>query len=722
MSAARPYLRALAAQAGIADSFVDVGGTERLTSDRGREELLAALGLDAGDEQAAARSLQQFRAAERDLPLAPATVVRRDELRRGAVFSLPPDASGRVRLDATIACESGVTRALAGEAEVGPDRFRLELPLPPDLPAGYHRLTVAARWPGGSVEAEQSLIVAPEQCVAPSELIGDRRVFGLLANLYAVRDTRDEGIGDLSTLSQLARWAGEIGAAFVGVNPLHALRNRGVEVSPYGPVSRLYRSPLYLDLEAIPELPHSPVASAHLSGAAGRDALARLRGADRVAYDEIREFKDTVLRSLFSVFAARHLGKGTERGLAFASYAASQGELLTDFATFLALEEHHAARPGGSRYWGAWPLAHQDPRSSAVAQFRAAHAEEIDFNRYVQFELDRQLAACSRVASAAGLELGLYADLAIGTSAGGSDPWAFPGLFRFGASLGAPPDAYAPEGQDWGLPPVDPRRLRLDRYCYWIALLRAGFAHAGGLRIDHVMGLLRQFWIPAGRTAADGAYMRFPVDDLLGILALESRRHGAIVIGEDLGTVPAGFGERLSRWGILSCSVLRFERSLDGAYLPSSSYSDRALVSATTHDLPPLAGFWAGRDLAIRRETGLISDDAQAQQAADDRERERWALVAGLRREGHLPGVGPPSSQADLCAAVHGFLAQTPAPLLGASLDDLAGEVEPVNVPGLGNDRYPNWSRRMGKDLDAIASDPGVTRGLEGLRARGAKV
>jgi 4-alpha-glucanotransferase len=627
-----------------------------------------------------------------------------------------------VRLDATIACEDGATRSLAGEAEARHDRFRLQLPLPPDLPAGYHLLKVAARWAGGWTEAEQSLVVAPTQCVTPAERIGDRRVFGLLANLYAARDARDGGIGDLSTLAQLARWAGKIGAAFVGVNPLHALRNRGLEISPYGPVSRLYRSPLYLDLEAIPELAYSPAAEAHLGGAAGRAALARFRRADRVAYDEIREFKGTVLRDLFRAFAARHLGQGSERGRAFAAYAAAQGDLLTDFATFQALEEHHAARPGGSRFWRDWPVAYQDPRSEEVAEFRAAHAAEVDFHRYVQFELDRQLGDCSRVAGAAGLELGLYADLAIGTSAGGSDPWAFPGLFRFGASLGAPPDAYAPEGQDWGLPPVDPLRLRLDRYRYWIAILRAGFAHAGGLRIDHVMGLLRQFWIPAGRTAADGAYMRFPVDDLLGILALESRRHGAIVIGEDLGTVPAGFGERLARWGILSCSVLRFERGADGAYLPSSSYSDRALVSATTHDLPPLAGFWAGRDLEIRRKAGLIADGPQARQAAEDRERERWALVDALRREGHLPGVGPPTSQADLCAAVHAFLAQTRSPLLGASLDDLAGEVEPVNVPGLGNDRYPNWSRRMGKDLDAIASDPGVTRGLEGLRARGAKV
>lgn len=721
MSGDRPFLRALAERAGILPSYVDVGGAVREASDRTREELLAALGIEAASEAAAAASLRDLRRLERDRLLPPVTVVRRDALGGGLVATLPPGAEGRARCFAEIREESGLRRTLEGQAEVHPGSGRLRLPLPPELAPGYHSLRLEARLDAGSVHGEQSLIVTPDSCFTPWERVGDRRVFGLLLNLYAARSARSWGIGDLSDLGALARWAGGMGAAFVGINPLHALRNRGVEISPYGPVSRLYRSFLYLDIEAVPELAGSPEAAARLRSPRCRGALAACRASGRVAYEEIRELKEEILRPLHRTFEAQQRSGETERGRAYARFRAEQGEALTDFATFLALEESFAAA-GGSRFWQEWPEPFRDPRSRQVAEFRDAHREEIEFHCWVQFEIDRQLGACSDTATGAGLPLGIYADLALGTSAGGCDAWAFPGLFRFAASLGAPPDAYAPEGQDWGLPPVDPRRLRDDRYRYWIALVRTGLAHAGGLRIDHVMGLLRQFWIPAGRGGADGAYVRFPAEDLLGILALESRRREAIVIGEDLGTVPDGFAGLLERWGVLSCRVLRFERGGDGGFNPSGWYPERALVSASTHDLPPLAGFWRGRDLEIRREAGLLRGEAEVRQAEEERERERGALLERLRQEGALPEGREPATDADRCAAVHIFLSRTPSKLLGVFLDDLAGETEPVNVPGLGNDRYPNWTRPLGETLEELADDPGVRRGLEGLRERGARV
>jgi 4-alpha-glucanotransferase len=574
---------------------------------------------------------------------------------------------------------------------------------------------------GGEGAADRADPPRPSRprCVAPEERLGDRPGYGLWANLYSLRSDRGLGVGSLSDLRQLVRFAADAGAVFVGTSPLHALRNRGPDISPYQPSSRLFRNPLYLDVTGIPEWADAPAARRRLDARA--ELRRRLLAADRIDYDACAGLHRELMGELHAAFRVRHAGRDTERGRAYARYRRERGDLLRDFATFCALEER-LAEDGHPRDWRSWPAPFRSAGSAAVRDFRASHAEAIDFHVFQQFELDRQLAAVARDAREAGLLLGLYPDLALGSAASGFDAWAFPEAFVSDASLGAPPDAYAREGQNWGIPPLHPRGLLRDSGGLFRRLLRSGFEHAGMLRIDHVMSVIRQYWIPAGEPATEGAYVRFPARELLDVVAEESRRAGALVVGEDLGTVPPGLAPLLARYGVLSSRVLVFERDARGTFRPAHRYSRRALVTANTHDLPTLAALWSGRDLALRRELGLLRDEARVAEAEAERDGLRRALLRRLTRDGDLPlGVTDPP-YAELCAAVYRFLCRTPSPLAGVSWDDLAGETEPVNVPGVPAEVFPSWTRRMRRSLEALTRDPGVERSLAGVRSRARSV
>jgi 4-alpha-glucanotransferase len=713
---ARPALRALADRVGILASYVAADGRERReTSDSTRVALLAAMGLDAGDEAAARRSLAALDERDRARILAPARVSFAGEQARVSL-TLPPGCASTLPFDLELREEGGALHERSGRLRVPPSgKARIaELPL---LPAGIHRVRLRLGGDAGERGAEQTWIVAPRRCTTPEDRHRERRLVGLWANLYTLRSRRGLGIGDFSDLCALLRFAAEVGAAFVGVNPLCALRNRAEEISPYSPVSRLFWNPLYLDVEAVPELDESRAAARLLESSEARRELEALRRSDRLDYERIAGFHRAVVEALHDSFAQLHGAGGTDRARALAGFEARRGPLLRDFATFLALDDHLAAQ-GCARDWRRWPERFRDPRSDAVREFREAHARDLAFHVFVQFELDRQLARAAAEGRRVGLEVGLYQDLPVGSSASGFDAWAFPELFVAGATLGCPPDLNIPSGQDWSLPPIDPRRLAADGYRYWTLLLRAAFAHSGLVRLDHAMGLVRQFWIPEGSSPGAGAYVRFPTRELLALLALESRRTGALVVGEDLGTVPRGLPASLARYGILSSRVLLFERDRRGSFRPSRRYSRRALVTANTHDLPTLAAYWGGRDLEIQRELGLIPNDAALARARSGRDRERAALLRRLELEGLVDRKRPPAAYPELAAAIHAFLCRTPAPLVAVALDDLAGETEPVNLPGVPLERYPSWTRRMHAAIEDLRDDPGARAALGGIRER----
>ncbi len=603
----------------------------------------------------------------------------------------------------------GRTRARRGR--VGVARRGLEIPLP-RLEPGAHRIALEL----GTAAFEQTLWVVPRSCPSPREKLGARRVFGLWANLYAVRGAGGVGFGNLGDLAALVRLTAAAGGDFVGVNPLHALRNRGTDVSPYAPVSRLFRNPLYLDPEAVPELAASPAARRLLASAGVRRELALLRSARWLDPARSARLLARLVALLHAAFR-RHAAPARRR--AFAAYRAEAGEALDAFATFQVLEEVLAGR-GAPRDWRRWPRAYRDPGAAEVRAFRRRHARALEREAFVQFELDRQLGRAADEARRRGLGVGLYTDLAIGSAPSGFDAWAFREHFVDAVEVGAPPDDYNRAGQAWGFQPLHPGRLGHGGLGFFARLLRANLRHAGALRIDHILGCFRQWWVPAGASARDGGYVRFPAGALLGLIALEARRAGALVIGEDLGTVPPGVPARLARHGVLSSRVLLFERTRSGGFRASRRYSKRALVTANTHDLPTLVGWYSGRDLAIRHELGLLGS-AGLRRALHERADELARLLARLRREGHLPPPGrdgAPPSPAALLAAVNRFLCATPAPLVGLALDDLALEREPVNVPGVGPDGYPSWRRRLALPIDALADRDETRRALAGAAAR----
>ena len=689
----------LAAYAGILPSYVGFDGTARTTSPETQRAILAAMGLQAGSEKAAREQLDFLRDEDLRAPLDPAVVHRHGQ--RNKLIVRAPRRGGAVRWRADIRSERGRIASREGVYDGGGP---LEIETP-NFGAGYYDVRIRLTSRRGESQATQLLIVAPERCVSPAELLGERKGVGVYANLYSIRGERNWGVGDVGDLETLTRWVASAGGSFVGLNPLHALLNRGGDISPYGPVTRLWRNPLYIDVDRVPELIIGRSAD-RLRTPEIEAALGPLRESPRVEYEQAWAMKSIALDTLFSAFLELRSRHATHpRVAAFNEFVERGGKWLDDYATWMAIAESR-----NEWNWKTWPSDLQHRGSEAVRRFAAEHSRRVDFHRWAQFELDRQIGEIAASCKANGMEIGLYQDLAVGSSGTGSDAWAQRQLFREGATIGAPPDPYSDFGQNWGLPPIDPRALHGDRYRYFIQLVRAGFRHAGALRMDHVMGLFRLFWIPEGATGKEGAYVKYPADDLLGILALESQRHHALVVGEDLGVVPPEVPAAMQRLGILSSKVLYFEREDDGGFRTQSSYPELALASVNTHDMPTIAGFWAGRDIDLRKTLGLVDEKGSADGSAH-RDQEKRKLLDRLREDAALPLHEHPALDATGVATVkrglHEFLCSSPAVLFALSLDDLGDELEPINVPGVSTDRYPCWSRKMHKTIAEIAATAG---------------
>ena len=700
-------------QSGIDREYWDIFHKRHEVSADVRRRILQSLGWDISSFESI--EAERYRRFEQSLArgLDHTLVISQSELM--VPLNLPSPTEGPIRFEILLedgqraggSIEPEQLRATCNVKSRDRDWCIYELRLPAEIPLGYHTLKVAI---GDRALAEGHLIVCPERAYLPDHLAGGGRTAGFNVALYGLRSDRNWGCGDFTDLCGLIDWArNDVGFSFIGLNPLHALHNRvPYNTSPYLPLSMFYKNLIYIDVERVAEFKTSACAQRLLASQSFQEHLRRLRESEFVEYQEVSALKRRFLKVLFREFRRRR-AEDPSRVQAFAAYCEQEGELLDKFALYCALDEVMHKQDRNRWIWRDWPSEYHSPDSAESKEFAVVHRRLVDFYKYVQFVLEEQLAAAQVCAKEHGMPIGLYHDLAVATDSWGSDLWSYRDYYVHGCRVGAPPDDFSPDGQDWAFPPPDKVAHRDSGYRLYRESIRKIVRHGGALRIDHVMRLFRLFWIPEGVSAAQGTYVRDNARDLMRILALESQRSRNIVIGEDLGTVTDEIREMLSRFGILSYRLFYFEKhEADKSFKRSNEYERQALVSSATHDLPTLAGFWTGRDIEARRAAGLI-DDAAYWGQKEDRKREKQRMLDTLHSERLLPEYYDRNAEriseidGDLHNAVIGFLAQVRSMILLLNQEDFTKETHQQNLPG-STAQYPNWQRKMRVKIEELRS------------------
>ncbi|EEW10179.1 4-alpha-glucanotransferase [Vibrio mimicus] len=706
-------LKQVAEMAKIADRYVSAWGSEAQVEDDTIRHLLASLGYDTSSDEALLQSAEKKH--KKDV-VDPVLVVH-----QGAAIEVPLYLGVSAReseFDWRLQTEQG--EVLEGylqsqivrdeRAEGGP----LVFALPNDLPLGYHTLLIARK--RRKAPYEMALIVTPQACYKQPALAQGKKLWGPSIQLYTLRTQHNWGMGDFGDLKQLVADIASRGGDFVGLNPIHALFPANPEgASPYSPSSRRWLNILYIDVSSVPEFALSAEAQQKVGSPEFQQRLQKVRDAHWVNYSEVAELKMSVLPLLFAEFKKRHLDKHSDRAHAFLNFVEEGGESLLHQAAFDAL--HAQLHAEDTSVWG-WPVFPEKYRrfdSAAVQKFIDEQKDQVHLYMYLQWIADAQIHEAQSLAEEKGMAVGLYRDLAVGVADSGSETWADQGNLLQDVSIGAPPDVLGPLGQNWGLPPLNPQVLQATAYDAYIKLLRANMKHCGALRIDHVLGLLRLWWIPKGENATKGAYIYYPVKDMLAILALESHRHQCSVIGEDLGTVPDEIVELLRDAGVHSYKVFFFETSKeDGGYVSPAHYAEQSMAALCTHDMPTLRGFWHCDDLKMGREIGLYPDEEQLQGLFDDRLKSKQGILDSVAWHGYLPaGVGRDATQVPmdsyLSEALQLHVAAGSSALLSVQLEDWLEMDKPVNIPGTVNE-YPNWRRKLSMNLDEIFAREEVNR------------
>ncbi|WJY14751.1 4-alpha-glucanotransferase [Pectobacteriaceae bacterium CE90] len=680
--------KAVSQQVGIAETYTDAYGNEQVIAREIKEKLLQILG-DSNDKQAPVPPVKVFRQGEQTVvPLA-----------------------GQGEYHWAFSYEKG--GMIEGQITGG-----TKLVLPDNLPLGYHQLTLMQN----NQQWSCRLIIAPLCCYEPEPLAQGKRWWGVTIQLYTLRSQNNWGIGDFGDLKVLVEQIARRGGAFVGLNPLHSLYPADPEAaSPYSPSSRNWLNIVYIDVNQVDDFHQSVSAQQWWQEEETQRTLSAARANRWVDYDVVTTLKLTALRLSFQHFNRR--SQLDPHIIAFQQFVKDGGKSLEQQATYDVLQAYLNHQGENFIDWLHWPEGYRDVQGAAVSAFRLKHADDIAFYSWLQWLAHEQLAECFAHSKQLGMPIGLYRDLAVGVARGGVDTWHDRQTYCLEASIGAPPDALGPMGQNWQLTPMSPQQLQRYGYQPFIDVIRSNMAHSGALRIDHVMALLRLWWIPHSEPAVNGAYVFYPVDDLLAVLALESQRQRCLVIGEDLGTVPDEIVGKLHDSKIYSYKVLFFEKDKQNRFRAPEDYPRRSMATITTHDLATLRGYWQGVDLTLGKDLGLYPSPEILQEQIKAREKAKQGLLDALHAHGLLPQrVGRNASlttmSAQLNRGVQRYLADSNSALLGLQIEDWLDMATPVNVPGTGRGEYPNWRRKLSRTLDSVFDDRYLERLIRDIDLR----
>ena len=702
---------------GIEPGYHDVWGQWHAATPEIQRSLLASLGVPANswEELRAAVDEKLRHDFQRLVPLVHVTGADKASL----PLNLPETAT-EAEIALELFFEDGSTahhrcllsRCAAAERHIiGEDAYlQWRVRLPSSLPFGYHSVRVAVHCNGSVIsQADTTLIVGPDRAHIPAVLRDRGRRAGLAVSLYGVHSEDTWGCGDFTALDRLTDWvAGQVHGSYLALNPLNSIHNRQpYNTSHYLPNSVFYRNFIYLDIDRIEEMRHSRPAEILRNREEVLAEIKALNESEFVEYERVAALKLRFLKLLFRTFLSREVHRDTPRAHEFVIYVEQEGESLDRYALYCALDEWLHRRDPDVWTWPQWPEEYQDPNSAACVQFKRLHPRAVLFHKYVQWLIDCQLEDSQVYARRKGMEIGLFHDLPLATDSCGSDLWAYRDFYIAGCRVGAPPDEFSPNGQDWSFPPPNVERHRDDGYRLFAKLVRRAMRHSGALRMDHVMRLFRLYWIPRDKDPRGGAYVKNPAEDLLRVIALESVRNQVLVVGEDLGTVEPHVRETLARFGILSYRLFYFERHGDGRYKLPHEYPTQALVSSTTHDLPTLAGYWAGRDIDVRRAAGALRKETDHERLWKERQADKQRILDLLFDLKLVPDGYPPmaSDLPELSGEIHngivGFLVSTPSMLMTLNQEDLTKETEQQNLPGT-VDQYPNWRRKMKYSIEDL--------------------
>ena len=719
---------------GIDPNFVDAWGNSAKVSEENIRNLIKKMGYDAESDQ----SLTEYYLEQENIHwlslLPPVSVFQKNETYTLDVC-LPIDFVTD-DLFYTIITEdkkkitqkyAAINFPLLATKEISEVEFQLyQIPLTLDLPFGYHSLSLYEQGNDDPL-ATMSLIITPKSCYTPEAILQGNKNWGTSVQLYCVKSETNWGIGDFSDLKSLLKNTAENGGDFIGLNPIHALSpSQPKNASPYSPSSRKWLNILYTDLNAVDELARNKNLQTKIATDEFQQQLTLLRDTEWVDYEKVTALKLDVLNVLFATLYDGS-SESIKRLAALNHYVEQKGESLQQQASYDALQFKFLADDPNAWGWPVWPEAFQSFQSEATQVWIKDNPQAVLFWCYAQWIAELQLEEADQLAKSLSMRLGIYRDLAVGVALNSADIWANRSLYCEHVSIGAPPDVLGPQGQSWGLPPISPAQLQKTAYQSFIALLQSNMRHCGALRIDHVLGLLRLWWVPENETAVKGAYIYYPVQDMLNLLALESVRNECLIIGEDLGTIPEGIDVLLKDAGVYSYKVFFYERAADGGFIAPQHYAQQAMAALSTHDMPTIKGYWNCDDLFLGRTLGLYPDSDVFDRLLADRLVCKQKILDSLHGLGSLPSDFSRDAESVEMDKTLNFALQThsakgSSALLSLQLEDFLEMDKPVNVPGT-SDEYRNWQRKLSKNIEQIFADQDIKTLLGNLTlARNPKI